>query len=443
MLRSPAIRLSIALSFAPILSSAIRADDWPQFRGPNRNNISTENGLLRSWPQEGPRVLWRIKVCQGYAGAAIRLGRVYLNDYDLHTKEHWVRCLSLAAGKDIWGWRWKTDVNPQHGFTRSVPAVGEKLVFSLDPNCGFHAIDVKTGKLVWQKLLTKEYKAWIPPWYAGQNPLLDGDRVAVAVGGRQNQGQPFEGDTLAIAFAQDTGKEVWRAQNTPKAFMSHSSLMPATIDGVRQFLYFHMKGTVGIDAVNGEILWSAAFRGKMAVSPSPVAIGDGRVFLTSGYEAGSAMVKVEKAASGFTAKQLYFLRAKEFNSEVHTPVLWQDHLYAVGIGKTKRGLFTCLDLEGNIIWESPFDKGADPKTDRRVFRTFGLGGFLLADGMFFVVEGNSGMLRLIEASTKEYRELASFQALHGDDDIWAPPALSEGKLIVRDMADMVCLQVGR
>jgi outer membrane protein assembly factor BamB len=416
-------RLS-AIFLLCLSSLAASAGDWPQFRGSNRDNISTETGLLRKWPANGPRVLWKTTVCQGYAGAAIKDGRVYLNDYDEAKKEHLVRCISLADGKDLWHWSYPVEIRPNHAITRTVPAVGRQLVFSLDPKCRLHALDARTGKLVWEKNLVQEYKTTIPQWYAGQNPLLDGDRVVVATGG----------DALVIAFDQATGKEVWRSPNPAKDLMSHSSLMPATIGGIKQYLYLTMNKVIGIAAADGQLLWTSPFTAKMAATGSPVSIGDGRVFVSSGYEAGSVMYQVQKASSGFNAQKLFELTSMQFNSEVHTPILYQNHLFAVG-SKT-RGRFTCLSLDGKVVWQSPVASGDPAGT-----RTFDLGGFLLADGMFFILDGRTGMLRLIEANTKEYKELASAQILEGEE-VWGPPALSDGKLVIRDMNKMVCLQVG-
>lgn len=415
-------RLSVI--FLCLASLPALAGEWPQFRGTNRDNISTETGLFRKWPASGPKVLWKTNVCQGYAGAAIKDGRVYLNDYDETKKEHLVRCISLADGKDLWHWSYPVEIRPNHAITRTVPAVGQQLVFSLDPKCRFHALDAKTGKLIWEKNLVQEYKATIPQWYAGQNPLLDGDRVLLATGG----------DALVIAFDQATGKEVWRSPNPAKDLMSHSSLMPATIGGIKQYLYLTMNKVIGIAAADGHLLWTNPFTAKMAATGSPVSIGDGRVFVSSGYEAGSVMYQVQKAASGFTAQKLFELTSMQFNSEVHTPILYQNHLFAVG-SKT-RGRFTCLGLDGKVVWQSPVASGDPAGT-----RTFDLGGFLLADGMFFILDGKTGMLRLIEANTKEYKELASAQILEGEE-VWGPPALSNGKLVIRDMNKMVCLQVG-
>ena len=414
-------RVLVAFVLAAVTVSGA---DWPQFRGVSRDNMATESGIYRSWPTGGPKVLWTTSVAEGYAGAAIKEGRIYLNDYDTAKKEHVVRAISLADGKDLWRWSYPVEIRPSHGITRTVPAVGRTLVFSLDPKCRFHALDAKTGKLVWQKNLVQEYKATIPGWYAGQNPLLDGDLVLLATGG----------DALIVAFDQATGKEVWRAPNPGKDVMSHASLMPAVIGGVKQYLYLTMNKVVGVAAADGQLLWSIPFAGRMAACPSPVSIGDGRIFITSGYEAGSMMIQVQKGASGFTAQKLYDLTSMQFNSEVHTPVLFQNHLFAVS-SKT-RGRFTCLGLDGKPVWQSPVVSG-----DPGATRTFDLGAFLFADGMFFVLDGKTGMLRLLEANTKQYKELASAQVLSGED-VWGPMALSNGKLVIRDMSQMVCLQVG-
>ena len=233
-------------AFFLVLTSALTAaSDWPQFRGPNRDNISTETGLLRSWPDGGPEVLWSVPVAEGYAGAAIKGDRLYINDYDVAKKAHWVRCLSMTDGKDLWGWSYPVTIRPNHGITRTVPAVGETLVFSLDPKAQLHALDAATGTLVWQKNLIAEYKATIPGWYVGQNPLLDGDRLLIATGG----------DALVVALDQATGTEIWRTPNPHGDPMSHASVMPATIGGIKQYVYLTMNAVVGVDAAGGNHDW--------------------------------------------------------------------------------------------------------------------------------------------------------------------------------------------
>ena len=168
--------------------------------------------------------------------------------------------------------------------------------------------------------------------------------------------------------------------------------------------------------------------GQQATARAPrKGVGDGLVFLTSCYEAESVMIRIKREGEAFKIEKVFTLGPEVWNSETHTPILYQDHVFAVG--KKRRGLFTCLDLSGNQVWTS------------RGQAAFGLGSYILADGMFYILEGKTGMLRLLEANVSEYRELASAQVLSGPD-VWAPLALSDGKLVVRDMAKMLCLEVG-
>ncbi len=399
-------------------AATLCADDWPQFRGAQRDNISRETGLLRSWPEGGPRVLWTVPMCEGYAAAAIHSGRVYVNDYDREQNEWCVRCLALDDGRELWRFREKKRIRPNHGITRTIPAVDGKYVFSLDPKCVFHCLDAKTGAETWRKSLVHDYKAKIPPWYNGQCPLIEDDRVILGIGG----------DTLLVAFDKATGNEIWRTPNEHKWPLSHSSVMPAELGGVKQYLWCTLFGPLGVRASDGKLLWHHERKFNVAVSPSPLAIGADRVFVTGPYEAGSAMIRVQCTGDTFTTEIIFDWQENEWNAEVHTPILHNEHLFA--IGKKKRGLFTCMNLAGNRVWDSGGQAA------------FGLGSFVMADGLFFVLEGKTGMLRLIEASTTGYQELAHAQVLSGHD-VWGPMALSDGKLVLRDMQKMVCIEVGQ
>jgi outer membrane protein assembly factor BamB len=399
------------------VAATAAADDWPQFRGPNRDNISRETGLLRAWPDGGPKVLWTVEVAQGYSAAAIHGGRVYFNDYSQQENEWYVRCLTLEEGKELWRFSESKRIRPNHGITRTVPAVDGEYVFSFDPKSVFHCLDAETGKELWRKAFVQEYKTRNPPWYNGQCPLIEPDRVVVAPGG----------EALMVALDKATGSEIWRTPNPDKWPMAHASVMPAELGGVKQYLWCTLKGLIGVSAADGAILWTFPSKFNVAVAPSPIAIDHERVFMTSGYDADGVMVRVTRDDAGFKAEKIFDLPSTDWNSEVHTPVVFENHIFAVG--KKKRGLFTCLDLEGKQVWTS------------QGHASFELGSFLLADGMFFILEGKTGMLRLLEANTTEYRELASAQLL-GGHDVWAPIALSDGKMVIRDMAKMICIEVG-
>ena len=208
--------------------------------------------------------------------------------------------------------------------------------------------------------------------------------------------------------------------------MSHSSVMPATLGGVKQYLYGTLKGPLGVAAKDGKLLWEFGRKFNVAVAPSPVAVNDELVFMTGSYDAGSVMVRVRRSGDAFKAEGVFDMKNNEWNSEVHTPIVYKGHLFAVG--KKRRGLFTCMSPDGKEVWTSSGKA------------TFGLGSFLLADGMFFVLDGDSGKLRLIEASTTGYNELTSAQVL-GGQEVWGPMALSDGKLVLRDLSKMICLDV--
>jgi outer membrane protein assembly factor BamB len=230
------------------------------------------------------------------------------------------------------------------------------------------------------------------------------------------------------AFDKGSGKEIWRMPNPESWPMAHSSVMPAQLGGVKQYVWCTLFGPLGVRAEDGKLLWHHDRKFNVAVAPSPLPIDDARVFMTSGYDAGSVMFAVKKAGDEFRTETLFDFTAEQWNSEVHTPILFENHMFAVG--RKSRGLFTCLDLDGQAVWTS----------EGKAF--FGLGSYLLADGMFFVLEGDTGMLRLLDANTKEYRELDHAQVLSGDN-VWGPMALSNGRLVLRDMGKMVCIEVGQ
>jgi outer membrane protein assembly factor BamB len=414
-LASPRLWLSVVTLAA--LPSTAPAADWPQFRGPNRDGISAETGLLRKWPAAGPKQLWSTPVGQGYAGAAIVAGRVYFEDYDEAAGDFLVRCLTLADGKELWRFKESRRIRPNHAVTRTVPATDGRYVFSLDPKAVLHALDARTGKEVWRRDLVQAYGSKIPPWYNGQNPLIEKDRVLIA---------PVGSQALVVALDKATGKEIWRTPNPDGWLLSHSSLTPARIGGVDQYLLSVLDGTFAVAAADGKRLWHFPFKFNLTVPPSPLVVDAERVYVTGPYDSGGAMFRVRKTAAGFSAEKVFVHAAQEWNSEVQTPIVFQKHFFAVG--KKKRGLFTCLDFDGRPVWTS----------EGRA--SFELGSFILADSMFLLLEGRTGVLRLLEASTTEYRELATAPVLTGPD-VWGPLALSDGKLVIRDLGRMVALDL--
>ena len=391
---------------------------WPQFRGPNRDGISPETvSLARAWQPAEPRELWAIDVGEGYAGAAVLNGRVYLMDYDRDRKQDALRCLSLADGREIWRYAYPVPVKRNHGMSRTVPAVTDKLVVAMGPKCHVVCLNPVSGELRWGLDLVRQYGATIPPWYAGQCPLVEKGVVILAPGGK---------DALLLAVDGETGKELWRTPNPHGWKMTHSSVMPIEFGGQRMYVYCANNGVVGVSAKDGSILWeTTAWKISIATVPSPLILDGGRIFFSGGYNAGSLMVQLQKENGRFTAKPVFKLEPEAFGATQHTPILHDGHIYGVRAD----GKFVCLGLDGKVVWTS--DSG----------QQFGLGSFILADGLFFAMN-DSGLLRLIEATPEKYILRAQAQVLKGRES-WGPLALVEGRLIARDLTRMVCLDVAK
>jgi outer membrane protein assembly factor BamB len=277
------IHYPIVMALGLLSMTASFAEDWPQFRGPDRDGRSSETDMLREWPEGGPEILWSTPLGPGYSSAAIHGGKVFFNDYDESTSEFLVRCLTLEEGKELWRFKETRRIRPNHAITRSVPATDGKLVFSLDPKTTLHAIDAETGKEVWRKNFVQEYGTKIPPWYNGQNPLIEDDKLIVAPAGTS---------ALVVALNKATGEELWRTPNPDGWLLSHASPMPAKLGGVDQYLFSVLQGTVGISAADGTLLWHHPFKFNVSVSPSPLVIDSERVYVTAAYDSGGVMFRV-------------------------------------------------------------------------------------------------------------------------------------------------------
>ena len=388
---------------------------WPQFRGGDRTNIVHDAGPLeRSWPPEGLETIWSVEVGEGHAGAAIHNGRVYLVDYDREKEEDAIRCLSFDAG-EIWRYTYYVKVKRNHGMSRTVPAVTDEYLVALGPKGHVHCLDALTGELIWRMDLVEDFGAEVPPWYAGQCPLIDGDVVILAPGG----------DTLMMAVELATGRIVWRTPNPGGWKMTHSSIIPMDYKGMRQYVYCTTRGVVGVAAEDGRILWkNTDWIIRLATVPSPVIVGEDRIFLSGGYNSGCMMFRLKGLGDAIETEEVFRLDVSRFGVEQHTPILYQDHLYGVRSG----GELACLDLDGNRLWTS----GAAKR--------FGLGPLLLADGLLLVLDDQEGVLHMVEATPTGYNELAEAKLLQGHD-AWGPMAMAAGRLILRDATTMVCVKL--
>ncbi len=394
---------------------------WPCFRGASRDAICDDGTpLARDWPDEGPPVFWMIDMLgPGHGGAAVAGGCVYVLDYDAKAEADTMRCLSLDDGREIWRNGYPVAVPENHGMSRTVPAVADGLVVSLGPKCHAASWDASTGQCLWLLDLVGRFGAKVPDWYTGQCPLVEGGRVILAPAGK----------AFLIAVDCRTGDVVWESPRLHNWEMTHVSIAPMELAGRRMYVYCGTRGAAGISAEDGSVLWETAdWVGNMATCPSPLPAGDGRIFFSGGYGAGSVMLGLNEAGGRLNVQTLFRLTPKQFGSEQQTPILFDGHLYGV---RTKAGgeQLVCLDLDGKELWNSGTDK-------------FGRGPYLIADGLIYVL-GDKGLLTLVEAAPQGYNRFDQFQVFERAHDAWGPMALAGGRLILRDLTRMACLDVAR
>ena len=392
--------------------------DWPQFRGAQGDGVCGEDAprLARQWPDAGPPVLWAIDVGEGYAGTAVRSGRVYLIDYDAEAQADSVRCLSLADGKDIWRYRYPVKVKRNHGMSRTVPTVTDKYVVTIGPKCHVLCLDATTGEHVWHLDLVDDYGTTVPPWYAGQCPLVDGDRVILAPGGP---------DVLMTAVDIATGQVIWTTPNRPGWKMTHASIVPIELAGKRMYVYCASGGVVGVSAEDGELLWQTnAWKISIATIATPVPVGNDQIFFSGGYNAGSAMLRLRLAGEQIETEEVFRLKPEVFGATQQTPILYNGYIYGI----RPSGEMVCLDLMGREIWTS----GEDHR--------FGLGPYTLSSQGLIYAMDDDGVLSLMAAAPGGFKLLGRADVLDGHDS-WGPMALAGGRLIVRDLTRMVCLDV--
>jgi outer membrane protein assembly factor BamB len=309
--------------------------------------------------------------------------------------------------------------------SRTIPAVTEKHILTIGPRSHVMCMDRESGDLLWGIDIEKQFGTQIPFWYTGQCPLIDDEKAIIATGGK----------SLMIAVDCHTGDMLWETPNTNGLKMSHSSIMPWEFQGTKMYVYSAVGGVVGIAADGpdaGKVLWESLKWGCSVVAPSPVCMPDGKIFLTAGYGAGSMVFQVSGENGNFSIEKLYEYKPKDgLACEQQTPIYYEGMLYGIlpkdaGI---LRNQFICVDPDDcrKVVWSSG-------KTSR-----FGLGPYMIADGKFFILN-DEGTLSIALPGKTEFILLDQIK-LFDAHDAWAPLAIADGYLLLRDANKMICMDI--
>jgi len=395
---------------------------WPNFRGPDSDNINKEKfSLANSWGENGPTELWTIDLGEGHSGPIISDGKVYILDYDEDRRADVLRCFSLDDGKEIWRIGYDIYLKRNHGISRTVPAIKDNYVVTIGPKCHIMCVTADSGNFNWGVDLEQEYETETPLWYTGQCPLIDDSSVVVGVGGK----------SLMTSFDLATGNVAWEIPNPNNWKMSHGSVITFNLGEDKVYFYVALGGMVGVSS-KGKVLFESTQFNHTVVVPTPVYLGDGKVFLTAGYGSGSMTIKINNLNEKYGVSVIQKIKPNEgLASEQQTPIFYNGLLYSIQPkdAGSLRNQFVCFDTEDitKLIWSSGKEK------------RYGLGPYIFADNKFFILS-DEGELTIIDANTNQFKEYGNYKILNGHDS-WAPMAIVNGRLFARDSRRMTCIDL--
>jgi outer membrane protein assembly factor BamB len=392
--------------------------DWPQWRGPRRDGVSRERGLLAEWPAQGPPVLWRIKGGAGFSSLAVAQGRLFTILQD--GSDEVVLCLNADTGKELWRFPYPATFAESMGGPgpRSTPTVDGDYLYTVGATGMLHCLEAATGTQVWQHDLLAEFGARNLQWGVSFSPLVDSDLVFT------NPGGPNGGSVAA--FHKRTGDLAWKALDDPAGYSS-----PIAIDaaGARQIIFFTGTRLVSVAPTDGKFYWAFPWpTSNMVNAATPIffeALAGEQVFdylfISSGYGKGCAVLKIVATGPGSVGMHPVYIN-NQMRNQFASSVRWKDYFY----GLDDPSMLACVAVKsGESAWKH---------------RGFSQGAVLVADDRLIILDG-AGTLTLAEAAGSGYHEISSFKALSGK--CWTAPALAHGKLYLRDQAEIVCLDLRR
>jgi outer membrane protein assembly factor BamB len=428
-------RLALAVAAWAGASGGLRADDWPQYRGPNRDDVSAEKGLLQQWPGKGPPLLWTYANAGiGYSGPAVVGGRYYT--IGARAGAEYLIALDIDKVKDgVPAETWAARVGPLFDWPgnqwsagpSSTPTVDGDAIFALGGNGDLICVASADGKERWRVNLPGELEAEVNPigggpkklgWGFTWAPLVDGDRLVCLPGGPKG--------TVA-ALDKRTGKVAWRSAGLTEQ-ATYTSPMAAEIEGVRQYVVLTNQGLRGVAAADGRLLWRFDSRLGTEVVNSPIVRG-ALVFFTVGAGRGCGLVRVKRAEGDFVVEEIYSSNRNMSNHHGNV-VLLDGHVYGASEGKG----WVCQGFEsGEVAWA---ERSKVPG-----------GSVTCADGRFYCYGERDGAVALVEASSKACTVLGRFVIPQKSSlrkpkgGIWTPPVVSGGRLFLRDQELVFCYDV--
>ena len=380
---------------------------WTSYRGPQRDGHYRQGPILTQWPEVGLKMLWQQPIGGGYASVVVAGRKVFT--IEQRRKQEVVAAYDVETGREIWTNAWDADFQESMGGPgpRATPTWHDGKLYALGATGEFRCLDATTGKVIWRKNILEENGAENLPWAMSGSPLVVDDKVIVLPGGTAGKS--------VVAYNRNTGSVVWTSLNDRG---SYTSPMLADLAGKRQILFVTADRAVGIEPGHGKLLWEFPWKTEYDInSAQPLALEPNRVFLSSGYGHGAAVIELEPAGEGFQARQIW--ANNRMKNKFSSSVLHNGYIYGLD-----EAILACIDPKtGELKW-----KGG----------RYGYGQVLLASG-HLIVTTESGEVVLLKATPEEHQEIARFPAVDGKT--WNNPAISDGNLFVRNTTDLACFRI--
>jgi outer membrane protein assembly factor BamB len=397
------------LAASPFLTAASATPDWAQWRGPKRDGVSTETGLLKEWPSAGPKRLWQVSTLgEGYGSLAIVGDHIYV--HGRKGNDSVVFALAREGGATVWtsvvGPRLEQD---RGGGPRGTPTVEGDRLYALTENGDLACMQTKDGKIVWKKNILQEYKGSNPHWLISESPLIDGNNLIVTPGGA---------DACVVAMDKTNGKTVWTSKGLSDP-AGYASCIVENIQGVRTIMTLTAEAGVGVRASDGKPMWRETSCANGTANCTTPVYADNKVFYTSAYGTGCTMLDLSSKSNLVYAKKNYFTG----NMQNHHGGVVLLNGYVYGFSNQ---ILTCVELAtGKIAWRE---------------RSVGKGAVTYADGKLFLL-GENQVAGLAEASPTAYKELGRFRIEDQGRPSWAHPVVCGGKLYIRNQGLLSCYDI--
>lgn len=396
-MKIPATAILLVILGSSTLTSF--AGDWPQWRGPNRDGVSMEKGLLDKWPEGGPKLAWKAEgLGVGFSSVSIKDGLIYTMGDGKETSH--VFCLDARDGKILWTSKEVGKTGGNYKGTRCTPTLDGDHLYALGQFGDLVCLEASNGAEVWRRSLTKDFGGRSGGWNYTESPLVDGGKVMVTPGGKKG---------AVVALSAKTGKLAWQSKDFTDG-AQYSSLIARDFGGRRQYIQLTGSSVVGLDAKTGKPLWKAPRKGQTATITTPV-FHEGHLFVSSAYGVGCNGFKVTRNKAGFSAKQIY--ANKSIANHHGGCIRVGDYVYG-----SSGGTLACLELKtGKEMWRK---------------RSAGKGSIVVVDDKI-ILRAENGPIALVELNPDAYKEISKFdQPDRSRARAWPHPVVSNGILYIRD-----------